>query len=142
MPRRIDLTSRHKRLTFAAARRALDGIIDFQRYAVTFIYAKGELGWLLGPTTVHGRVQALGNVPLRILTKGQRAAIVIERLSDGRIPMRLDTRLLRNVESLRTVARHEVAEINLIMGLEYKFQSMGTLLRLLQKADEAGHEAE
>jgi len=56
--------------------------------------------------------------------------------------MRLDTRLLRNVESLRTVARHEVAEINLIMGLERKFQSMSVLLQLLQKADEAGYEAE
>ena len=67
---------------------------------------------------------------------------MIERLSDGRIPMRLDTRLLRNVESLRTVARHEVAEINLIMGLERKFQSMSVLLQLLQKADEAGYEAE
>jgi hypothetical protein len=142
MPLRIDLTARHKRLTFAAARSALGGIVDFQKFAVTFIDANGELGWLLRPATIRGRVQALGTVPLRIVNRSDRFAVVIERLLDGRIPMRFDTRLLRNVESLRTVARHEVAEIGLILEFELKFQSMTTLLRLLQKADEVGYEAE
>jgi hypothetical protein len=87
-------------------------------------------------------VQALGTVPIRIFHKGNRSAVVIERFSDGRIPIRLDTRLLRNVEALKTVTRHEVAEIDAILSFESEYYPAAALQRLLRTADDAGYRSE
>ncbi len=139
---RIDLAPRHERLSYNAARQALRSIVDLERFHVTFVDAKGTLGWLLSPLTTRGRQQALGAIPLRILTERSRSAARVGRLANGRIPIRFDTRLLRNIDSLKTVARHEVAEVNAILEFEGKFMAPRDLQQLLEAADEFAYRAE
>ena len=141
-PPRIDLTPRHKRLSYHAARRVLEGIVDLERFHVSFVRANGPLGWLLRPTSVLGQYRALGSVPLQIRTKGKRAAVFLGRLPNSKIPIRLDTRLLRNRASLRAVARHEVAEVQAILRFEGKLVSPADLQVLLEQADDLAYRME
>lgn len=138
----IDLTPRHKRLTHKAARDALKRIVDFKKFHVTFVSAKGALGWLLRPLTVRGQHQALGAVPVEIRLNVNRVAAVIGRLADGRIPIRLDSRLLRNISSLKAVVRHEIAEINAILTIEGQFMKPRDLQLFLEWADDLGYSSE
>jgi hypothetical protein len=50
--------------------------------------------------------------------------------------------LLRNLDSLRAVARHEVAEVNAILRFEGKFKEPRDLQQLLERADDLGYRAE
>jgi hypothetical protein len=140
--RPIDLTPRHERLCYQAARQALRGIVDYETFRVTFVNANGPLGWLLQPLTVRGRFQALGSVSPQVLTKDDRVAARIGRFPDGKIPIRFDSRLLRNLDSLKTVAQDEVAEVNAILAFEGEFMGPRDLQQLLETADDLGYRAE
>lgn len=138
----MDLTPKHRRLSYAEAREALKDIVDYSRFAVRFVNANGPTGWLLQPTTARGRVRALGMAPLEITARGHETAVRVGRLPNGKIPLRFDTRLLRNVDSLRVVAKHELAEVNFILGFENQLKDPGTMKRLLEMADDRGYQAE
>lgn len=138
----MDLTPKHPRLSYARAREALKDVVDFSRFAVAFVNAHGPFGWLLQPATVRGRLLALGMAPLEVITRGREAAVRIGRLPNGKIPVRFDTRLLKNVDALRQVAKHEIAELYFILGFENEFQDADTLKHLLEKADDLGYRAE
>jgi hypothetical protein len=54
----------------------------------------------------------------------------------------MDCRLLKNVDSLKAVARHEIAEVTAILAFEEKFMDPRTLQDLLEAADDLGYGAE
>lgn len=138
----MDLAPKHPRLSYAEAREALKDVVNHSRFAVTFVNATGPNGWMLQPVTVRGRERALGMAPLEIVWRGSEAAVRIGRLANGLIPLRFDTRLLRNVDSLRLVAKHEIAELTFILGFENQFKDAAALRQLLELADDQGYEAE
>jgi hypothetical protein len=138
----VDLTPQHQRLSYAQAWEALKDVVDDSRFTITFVNPRGPLGWLLRPTTVRGEVLAVGMAPLELMVRGRDCAVRIRRLASGKIPLRFDTRLLRNLESLRLVAKHEIAEVNFTLGFENQFKDPDTLTKLLEMADARGYESE
>ena len=129
----VDLTAKHGRLNKAATEAAVKDLVDLGKYEISFTTN-------LRPRTVQGQGPAVGSVPLDVSPSW--TSFTIPRLPNGKIPIRLDMRLLKNRDSLRQVIRHEVAETEYLLKEEGKLMDRESLRQILDLAHNAGLAAE
>jgi len=112
---------------------AVKDLVDLGKYEISFTTN-------LRPRTVQGQGPAVGSVPLDVSPSW--TSFTIPRLPNGKIPIRLDMRLLKNRDSLRQVIRHEVAETEYLLKEEGKLMDRESLRQILDLAHNAGLAAE
>ncbi len=85
----------------------------------------------------QGMVNAAASVPVSAPVVGRGLQTVeVGRLPNGKIPIRVDGRLLRNLPDLRNKIRHEVGEIEFLLEQEGRtFES-----HRIQEIFTAGHQ--